>query len=67
MPHHITVSTSDYETTWGHKPRQPRGTQTALWAIQIDADPAPRYLRMSLKDAVRQAKAWAHATITILP
>jgi len=63
----IHVDTRQYEVSHGHTPRQPRGAPTALWAIQIDDDPTPRYLRMPLRDAIAQAKAWATTSITILP
>lgn len=63
----IHIDTTQYEAVHGHTPRQPRGMKTALWAIQIDDAKAPRYLRMSLKDAIRQARAWATARITVLP
>ena len=63
----IRVDTQQYQAHHGHTPRQPRQARTSLWAFQLDDDPTPRYFRMAYTDALRQAKAWAQHTVTVLP
>jgi hypothetical protein len=63
----IQVDTHKYAASHGHTPRQPRDFQTSGWAFQIDRNPAPVFIHASYKDAVMQAKALAHYSITVLP
>ena len=63
----IRIDTLSYESSTGHKPRQPKGYLTSPWAFQIDLDPKVVLITASYKDAVKQAKKLAEYSIKVLP
>jgi hypothetical protein len=63
----IYVKTLRYEITHGHKPRQARASKMSPWAFQIDTSKEPVFITASYKDALKQAKAMAQYSVTVLP
>ena len=67
MARTITVNTLSYEASHGHKPRQPRFSAVSTWAFEIDQQEPPIFITASYATAVKQAKAQAQHSITVLP
>lgn len=63
----IRVDTLKYEASHGRKPRQSRDYQASPWAFQIDVETTPVFITASYKDALKQAKAMAQCSVTVLP
>ena len=67
MTHRISINTRQYEAVHGHTPRQARFHSTSTWTFAIDTDPTPVFIIASYAGAVKQAKALARSSITVLP
>jgi hypothetical protein len=63
----IRIDTLKYEASHGHTPRQSRGYQVSPWAFQLDMSTTPVFITASYKDALKQAKAMAQCSVTVLP
>ena len=63
----IRINTLKYEAAHGRTPRQPREYQVSPWAFQLDMSTTPVFITASYKDALRQAKALAQDSVTVLP
>lgn len=63
----IRIVTREYEYVHGHKPRQTRFYRVSPWAFEIDEQEPPIFITASYKIALKQAKAQAQYSVTVLP